>query len=34
MSEKEAYELVMKTIKWKRINVPVKKNPFGDDDKW
>ena len=30
---KEIYEAVMKTIKWKRLKVPVKKNPFSDD-KW
>lgn len=30
----DLYEGVMKTIKWKRLNVPVKKNPFPEDEKW
>jgi len=28
------YEEVMKLVKWKRIKVPVKKNPFPEDEKW
>ena len=32
-TEQEVYDGVMKTIKWKRIKVPIKKDPYGDD-KW
>ena len=33
-SEKIIYEAVMNTIVWKKKQVPVKENPFGEDDKW
>tara|TARA_Y100000590_G_scaffold291938_1_gene328680 strand:+ start:1731 stop:1838 length:108 start_codon:yes stop_codon:yes gene_type:complete len=29
-SEKKVYEALMKNIKWKKIKVPVTKNPFGE----
>ncbi len=32
--EKLRYIEIMKSIEWKRLKVPVKKNPFGNDDKW
>lgn len=32
-AEREIYESLMKTITWKKIKVPVDKDPFGDD-KW
>jgi hypothetical protein len=28
------YEEVMKLVKWKHLKVPVKKNPFPEDEKW
>lgn len=31
--EKEIYENIVKNIVWKKIKVPVDKDPFGDD-KW
>jgi len=30
----ETYDGVMNTIKWKKLKVPVKKNPFPEDEKW
>jgi|TARA_R110000824_G_scaffold80999_9_gene203487 hypothetical protein len=30
---KEIYDQVIKMIKWKKLDVPVKEDPFGDD-KW
>ena len=32
-SEKEIYNNLMKNIKWKKIKVPVTKNPFGGSEK-
>lgn len=29
-NKKAVYDGVMKTIKWSKVNVPVSKNPFGD----
>ena len=30
----EIFWAVMKSIKWKNIPVPVKKNPFPEDEEW
>ena len=32
-AEKKIYQTLMKTVEWKKIKVPVDKDPFGDD-KW
>jgi hypothetical protein len=29
-----AYEDVMRLVKWRHLKVPVKKNPFPEDEKW
>jgi len=31
-AEKKIYQSLMKTINWKKLKVPVDKNPFGEDD--
>lgn len=28
------YEDVMRLVKWKHLKVPVKKNPFPEDEEW
>ena len=33
-SEKMTYNAVMSTIVWEKKKDPVKKDPFGKDDKW
>ena len=34
LKRNDLFWAVMKSIKWKKISVPVKKNPFPEDEKW
>ena len=33
-NKRAIYEHVIELIEWKKIDVPVKKDQFGKDDKW